>query len=614
MRSRRVILRLAPYVAVFGLIGSTLAWQDVVSQQLGSDVDTTPEVVVAEHTVPTVDAEEPAEKPAAPKAEPSDPPADESDEPSDEPTESSPEPTTGSSAEESTSEPTSSGPVTIAEMAPRPVKAFGLVGVTWASGMPESAEIEVQWHGHDGWSDWTDLHQELAPDEEGRPGTESQWVDWADQVAVRVTNATSAKPVDIQVATVDPGKTTDIAPAAASQPSIILRSQWGAKPHTKCSNSLLGPSTKGAIIHHTVGSNSYSKAESAKIVRATQAYHMNSRGWCDIGYNFLVDKYGQIFEGRAGGISKQVWAAHAGNKAVNEYTVGVSLMGTFTRTAPSSAMKEATAKLVAWRFSLAKLPAKGTYSIGGLTLNRIAAHRNVLSTECPGAVAYAWIGASGGLRDRVASLLGGSGGGSSSKYAITGFKLRALSSSSFRASWNSVKYAKSYQLVYSRSSDLHPHSTISTPSTSRKVSNLRPGTTYYVEVRGMKPNGKAHTSFSTVLKVKTNGAPKPSPTPTSTPSGSTTKVDPPANFKVTERTSTSVKAAWSKVTGAAKYQIQLSTSSSMTDPVTQPSKDLNERFEALTPGKAYYLRVRALKSDGKALTGWSSLKTTTPTS
>ena len=607
MRSRRMILRLAPYVAVFGLIGSTLAWQDVVSQQLGSDVDTTPEVVVAEHTVSTVAAEEQADKPAAPKAAPSDAPSDESsDEPSDAPAD---EP-----SDSSTSESTESGPVTIAEMAPRPVKAFGLVGVTWASGMPASAEIEVQWHGQDGWSDWTDLHQELAPDEEGRPGTESQWVGSADQVAVRVTNATPAKPVDIQVATVDPGKTTGVTPAAASQPSIILRSQWGAKPHTKCNNGLLGPSTKGAIIHHTVGSNSYSKGESAKIVRATQAYHMNSRGWCDIGYNFLVDKYGQIFEGRAGGISKQVWAAHAGNTAVNKYTVGVSLMGTFTRTAPSAAMKEATAKLVAWRFSLAKLPAKGTYSIGGLTLNRIAAHRNVLSTECPGAVAYAWIGASGGLRDRVASLMGGSGS-SGGKYVISGFKLRALSSSSFRASWNSVKYAKSYQLVYSASSNLHPHSTISTPSTSRKVSNLKPGTTYYVEVRGMKPNGKAHTSFSTVLKVKTNATPKTGSTPTPTPTeSSATTVDPPANFKVTDRTSTSVKAAWSTVTGAAKYQIQLSTASSMTDPVTQPSKDLNERFEALTPGKTYYLRVRALKSDGKALTGWSSLKTTTPAS
>jgi hypothetical protein len=603
------MLRIAPYVATFGLIGSTLAWQDVVSQTLGSDADTTPEVVVAEHTVPTVDVTQRASKPAAPKAQPSaeptaQPTAQPTGEPSDQPSEEPAEP-------EAKSE--STGPVTIAEMAPRPVKAFSLVGVTWASGMPASAEIEVQWHGRDGWSDWTSLHQELAPDEEGRPGTESQWVEWADQVAVRVTNSTAAHPTDIQVATVNPGESTGVTPAAVSQPAIILRSQWGAAKPTDCSNGTYGPSTKGAIIHHTVGSNSYSKGESAKIVRATQAYHMKSRGWCDIGYNFLVDKYGQIFEGRSGGISRQVWAAHAGNKAVNEYTVGVSLMGTFTNTSPSAAMKEATAKLVAWRFSLAKVPAKGTYSIGGLTLNRIAAHRNVLSTECPGNVAYAWLGASGGLRDRVASLLGGSSG-----YTITGFKVGTSRSTSIWARWDKVKYADKYQLVVSTSSSFSSHSTIVTPSTSRTVTGLKPSTTYYAKVRGLKPNGKAHTAYSGVLSIKTKAAASSSSSDSGSDSGSSdsgaTSSGAPANFKVTSLTSTMIKTAWSSVSGAAKYQVQLSKSSAMTDPVTQPSSDRNEKFDKLKPGTKYYLRVRALKNDGKALTKWSTLSATTPAS
>ena len=114
-------------------------------------------------------------------------------------------------------------PVTIAELPPRPVDPYSLLGVTWASGMPASAEVEVQWHGHDGWSDWTDLHQDLVPGEGGRPGTESQWVDWADQVAVRVTNPTPADPVDIQVATINPGRDAGRAPASASPPDIILR-------------------------------------------------------------------------------------------------------------------------------------------------------------------------------------------------------------------------------------------------------------------------------------------------------------------------------------------------------------------------------------------------------
>lgn len=63
-----------------------------------------------------------------------------------------------------------------------------------------------------------------------------------------------------------------------------------------------------AIIHHTAGSNDYSPEDSAEIVRAIYAYHTQTLGWCDIAYNALVDKYGQVFEGRAGGITKAVEA------------------------------------------------------------------------------------------------------------------------------------------------------------------------------------------------------------------------------------------------------------------------------------------------------------------
>ena len=74
-------------------------------------------------------------------------------------------------------------------------------------------------------------------------------------------------------------------------------------------------------------------------------------------------------------------------------------------------MKTAVVNLVSWRFAQYNLPAKGTYSLGGKTLNRIAGHRNVVSTECPGAKAYAWLSASGGLRDRVAGVLADGGSG-----------------------------------------------------------------------------------------------------------------------------------------------------------------------------------------------------------
>ncbi|MCX6406677.1 MAG: SpoIID/LytB domain-containing protein [Propionibacteriales bacterium] len=299
------------------------------------------------------------------------------------------------------------------------VRPFSMVGVTWARG-GEDFDVKVALRKDGRWSTFqtldTDRDAEAdAGPEVGRAGTDPLWVGSADGVAVRVTSPSGQRPADLKVATIDPGRGSDVAPAAATvgQPKIISRSSWGAKGPTKgneCSAPVYGASTLGAVIHHTAGSNDYTKAQSAGIVRATQAYHTGARGWCDIGYNFLVDKYGQIFEGRRGGIAKQVRAAHSGNGPVNERTVGISMMGTYSKVAPTAATKKAVADLVAWRFSLAKLKATGTYSLGGLRLNRIVGHRDVLSTECPGAVAYAWVTSSGssGLRQEVARRLAGS--------------------------------------------------------------------------------------------------------------------------------------------------------------------------------------------------------------
>ena len=257
-----------------------------------------------------------------------------------------------------------------------------------------------------------------------------------------------------------PARTRRTTPVAASvgQPPIILRSSWGAKSSSGCDSPIYGATTRGAVIHHTAGSNSYTKSDSASIVRATQAYHMNSRGWCDIGYNFLIDKYGQIFEGRAGGIDKPVRAAHSGNGPVNEETMGVSLMGTFTSVEPSSAMKSATTR----SGGLAVLP---TTASRRRAPTRWVARRSTaspatatsVSTECPGTKAYAWLSASGGLRDRVADLLAGgnsSGGGSTGTAVPTGLHSTAQTSSSLTFGWNTVDGAPRYRIQLSTSSSM----------------------------------------------------------------------------------------------------------------------------------------------------------------
>ena len=575
MRSRRVIARLVPYVLTFGLLGTSLAWHDVVVQRVEEDLGT-PDVVVDQLAVPTVKSDVPVE--AAPSDRRSAAGHDHD------------HPQGGAEAEAdgSSADPDAEHQVVIAELTPREVDPYALVGVTWASGVPEAAEVSVRWRSKQGWSSWTELHQEHSTPDEGRPGTEPHWVEWADAVAVRITSPERAVPEDLRIATVDPGDIRGITPTAVSQPGIILRSQWRARASGNCSSPRYGSDTRAAVIHHTVGSNSYTKAASPGIVRSIQAYHMEANNWCDIGYNFLVDRYGQIFEGRAGGINRQVRAAHSGNATVNELTMGVSLMGTFTETGPTSAMKTATARLVAWRFAQYRVPAKGEVSIGGERLNRIAGHRDVRSTACPGKYVYDWLGARGGLRDSVAQILA-SGGASTA--AVTGFRGSAYGPTSIGYRWNAVSRAAKYQVVVSRTSSFAKYGIVTVRVTGARVTGLSSGTRYYAKVRALRSSGSALTKFTPTIAVTTTA--------------STAAANVPAGLRVHSRTGSRLTVVWGPVSRARYYQVRLSRWTSMAGSTARTSSKRYVSFAGLSPGARYYAQVRALRSNGSALGTWS---------
>ncbi len=167
-------------------------------------------------------------------------------------------------------------------------------------------------------------------------------------------------------------------------PKIITRSQWNA-PSASWKPSY--DKLKGAILHHTAGINNYSKETAPEIVRAIFQYHANTLDWGDIGYNFLIDKYGTIYEGRAGSYTAAASVMTRGAHALhaNPYSVGVSVLGNYTNgVKPTDASIRAIEDVIAWRFALANLDPYSTWSTGKETISTIAGHKDVSATACPG--------------------------------------------------------------------------------------------------------------------------------------------------------------------------------------------------------------------------------------
>ena len=193
-------------------------------------------------------------------------------------------------------------------------------------------------------------------------------------------------------------------------PNIISRAQWGADDAMRCGGPVYGNGIRAAVVHHTAGSNDYAPEDSAAIVRSIYAYHTRTLGWCDIAYNALVDKYGQVFEGRAGGITKDVLGSHTGG--FNRDVWGVSMIGDFETVPPTDVQIRTVGRLLGWRMGLDHVNPLGTvqltsaggnytfYPAGAVpTLPEIFAHRDVGNTECPGNAAYAMLPA---IRDIAA--------------------------------------------------------------------------------------------------------------------------------------------------------------------------------------------------------------------
>lgn len=317
------------------------------------------------------------------------------------------------------------------------VPEFVVAALTWdaTDDLAADAVIEVRVRESRGWSDWLEVEADDAGPEggTGRAGTDPFITGGATAAQVRIDGRANDLPANLSLdlipadatgevevlggATGGAGTTSRLIPPVGGPGvvpatvdidgvgTVFTRADWGAdEAYTDENWTPRYAPLRAAVVHHTAGTNTYTAAQSPAIVKAIYTYHTVTRGWGDIGYNFLVDKYGQIFEGRKYSIAAhedapQGWMIEAGHAlGYNRGSLGISAMGDFTlSTAPDATpIVNAMAKVIAWKFKAANLDSTApsgffaptsrsftTYAAGA-ALPRIFGHGDVALTACPG--------------------------------------------------------------------------------------------------------------------------------------------------------------------------------------------------------------------------------------
>ncbi|MFG2153186.1 peptidoglycan recognition protein family protein [[Kitasatospora] papulosa] len=261
-------------------------------------------------------------------------------------------------------------------------------------------------------ADPTEPQSSISPSPEGTPDQEP-----STKPSVSESPSASAPPATEPVTSSPPASSsatptptpTDTGPTAppstAPQPPITSRANWGADESISPEEPgyLPGGKIKAVVVHHTAESNTYTCAQAPAVVRGIYAYHVKQLGWKDVGYNFLVDKCGTVYEGRKGGVDRPVQGAHA--YGFNAETVGISVLGTYTDTAPPQAAMLSVARIAAWKLGQYGVNPAGTTMLTAgdagtnyfrkswakgaqLSFPVIHGHRDGYNTQCPGNAFY----------------------------------------------------------------------------------------------------------------------------------------------------------------------------------------------------------------------------------
>ena len=311
-------------------------------------------------------------------------------------------------------EPEAGSPVRAAEAPLAPgltrlrTTAYAMVGATWHGPAPA---ISVRTAPGAPWQRLTPLgdHRPSADSGEGRPGLHAADLIWTGPSAGIDVRVTGEAHRDLELVLIDPGELASDDDAAAApralrttadtapRPDLRSRDDWGADPSWRNGRPRYNDRLQQVHVHHTATGNSYRRADVPAILRGMYRYHTHTLGWFDIGYNFLVDRFGRTWVGRSGGPERLVRGAHT--LGFNTTSVGVAMIGNLDRRRPWRDAVRAVAGVAAWKLdrhgrdALGKVRVTSTgsdkYDDGErVRLPVIDGHRDTNDTACPGQRLY----------------------------------------------------------------------------------------------------------------------------------------------------------------------------------------------------------------------------------
>ncbi len=289
---------------------------------------------------------------------------------------------------------------------------FDMVGLLWDSGTVES--LWAQFRNQNGeWGDWIELSadDDHAPDDaEGRPGADPVYTGGSTAVRfVMSGDVSGAEAMMLNTGAISnssPSPPVGLSETGSNPPSpswpgasfVRNRSTWDTNGCRRAGAETSYSSARAIVIHHTAASNNYTEADVAGIIRGHCEFHVNGRGWDDIGYNFLVDRFGNVWEGRTGSKYAPVSGAHTAG--FNGQTQGVAMLGNFDSEPPPAELVSGLRQMLDWLTGWHSINPTGTLMLTAkssstrfdegdeITVPSIIGHRDLGSTSCPGDYFY----------------------------------------------------------------------------------------------------------------------------------------------------------------------------------------------------------------------------------